>query len=161
LVGAKEASENIRLLLNKFRTDHQTVLYIQHIAASPDATFFIPNTAGAEIHTNIKPLNNEKVFVKHYPNSFRDTDLLNHLKYLNITELVIWGMMTYMCVYATTRAAKGLGFNCVLIADAYATKDLAINGEIVSAKNVHNSFVASLNYYYSTVTSTNQYIDGK
>ena len=158
LVGTDKASENIKLLLKKFRTEHQPVVYIQHIATRPDATFFVPTTIGAEIHASIKPLDNEKVFIKHYPNSFRETDLLDYLKSLDITNLVICGMMTHMCIDATTRAAKDLGFNCTLIADACATKDLEINGKIVTAENVHNSFLAALNYFYSTVTNTNEYI---
>lgn len=158
LIGSDNASENIKLLLNKFRTENQPVLHIQHIATSPGATFFIPNTIGAEIHANVKPLDDEKVIIKHYPNSFRETDLLDHLKSLDITNLVICGMMTHMCIDATTRAAKDLGFNCTLIADACATKDLEINGTIVTAENIQNSFLAALNYFYSTVTNTNKYI---
>ena len=158
LVGTDKASENIKSLLQKFRTAHQPVVYIQHIATKPDATFFVPNTIGAEIHANVKPLDGEKVIIKHYPNSFRETDLLDHLKSLDITNMVICGMMTHMCIDATTRAAKDLGFNCTLIADACATKDLEINGTMVTAENVHNSFLAALNYFYSTVTNTNKYI---
>ena len=158
LVGTDKASENIKSLLQKFRTAHQPVVYIQHIATRPDATFFVPNTIGAEIHANVKPLDDEKVIIKHYPNSFRETDLLDHLKSLDITNMVICGMMTHMCIDATTRAAKDLGFNCTLIADACATKNLEINGTIVTAENVHNSFLAALNYFYSTVTNTNKYI---
>jgi len=161
LVGSDKASENIKSLLQKFRTEHQPILHIQHIAPSPSATFFIPNTIGAEIHANVKPLDNEKVIIKHYPNSFRETDLLNHLKSLDITNLVICGMMTHMCIDATTRAAKDLGFNCTLIADGCATKHLEINGTIVTAENVHNSFLAALNYFYSTVTNTNEYLGEK
>ena len=158
LVGTDKASENIKSLLQKFRTAHQPVVYIQHIATRPDATFFVPNTIGAEIHANVKPLDDEKVIIKHYPNSFRETDLPEHLKSLDITNLVICGMMTHMCIDATTRAAKDLGFNCTLIADACATKNLEINGTIVTAENVQNSFLAALNYFYSTVTNTNEYI---
>lgn len=158
LVGTDKASENIKLLLKKFRTEHQPVVYIQHIATRPDSTFFVPNTIGAEIHASIKPLDNEKVIIKHYPNSFRETELPEYLKSLDITNLVICGMMTHMCIDATTRAAKDLEFTCTLISDACATKDLEINGGIVTAEHVHNSFQAALNYFYSTVTNTNEYI---
>lgn len=161
LVGSDDASENIKLLLQKFRAENQPVIFIQHVATRPDATFFVPNTIGAEIHASVKPLGNEKVIIKHYPNSFRETDLLDHLKSLHITNLAICGMMTHMCIDATTRAAKDLGFNCTLIADACATKDLEINGGIVTAEHVHNSFLAALNYFYSTVTNTNEYIGEK
>ncbi len=161
LVGPDKASENIKSLLIKFRAENKPVIYIQHIATRPDTTFFVPNTTGAEIHASINPLDNEKVIIKHYPNSFRETDLPDYLKSLDITNLIICGMMTHMCIDATTRAAKDLGFNCTLIADACATKDMEINGKIVTAENVHDSFLAALNYFYSTVINTNEYIGEK
>lgn len=155
-----EASKNARLLLDYFRNKKLQVVHIQHIALMPTATFFLPNTIGAEIHDNVKPIGNEKIIIKHFPNSFRDTELLDYLKKLNITDLVICGMMTHMCVDATTRAAKDFGFNCTVIADACATKDLEIIGQKVDVQNVHNSFLAALNYFYSSVTSTKQYLEG-
>jgi len=161
LVGADKASENARLILEWFRKNNLPVIHIRHIATRPTATFFLPNTTGSEIHTRVMPLNNEKVIIKHYPNSFRDTKLTEYLNSLNITDLVICGMMTHMCVDATTRAAKDLGYNCVLIGDACATKDLEINGQRVKAEEVQKSFLAALNYFYSTVITTGQFIDEK
>jgi nicotinamidase-related amidase len=137
------------------------VIHIQHIATRPTATFFLPHTKGAEIHDNVKPLEQEKIIVKHYPNSFRETELLDYLKGKNITDLVICGMMTHMCVDATVRAAKDFGFNIVLIGDACATKDQEINGQIVKAEEVQKSFLAALNYFYATVKTTRQYLDTK
>jgi nicotinamidase-related amidase len=64
-----------------------------------------------------------------------------------------------MCVDATTRAAKDLGFNCVVIGDACATKDLEINNVKANAADVQTSFLAALNYYYSTVMTTEQYLN--
>ncbi len=161
LVGSDKASENARLLLDRFRTDSLLIIHIQHIATRPTATFFLPNTKGAEIQDNVKPLGQEKVIVKHYPNSFRETELLDYLKSKNITDLVICGMMTHMCVDATARAAKDFGFNIVLIGDACATKDQEINGQIIKVEEVQKSFLAALNYFYTTVKTTQQYLDKK
>lgn len=161
LIGPDKASENARLLLAKFRADSLPIIHIQHIATRPSATFFLPNTKGAEIHENVRPLEQEKVIVKHYPNSFRETELLDYLKGENITNVVISGMMTHMCVDATVRAAKDFGFNIVLIGDACATKDLEINGQIVKAEEVQKSFLAALNYFYATVKTAKQYLDNK
>jgi len=88
LVGSDNASENASLLLDKFRADNLPVIHILHIATKPTATFFLPNTKGAEIHKNVKPLVQEKIIVKHYPNSFRETELLDYLKSKKITDLV-------------------------------------------------------------------------
>lgn len=157
LVGSEKASENARLLLQEFRANKLPIIHIQHIATKASATFFLPNTIGAEIHNNVKPLSSEKVIIKHYPNSFKETELLNYLKNINVTNLVICGMMTHMCIDATARAAKDFEFNVLVIGDACATKDLEILGKTVKAEEVQKSFLAALNSYYATVVTTEQY----
>lgn len=159
LTGSEQASLNAKLILEKFRTSKLPVIHIQHVALNPNATFFLPNTKGAEININVKPLENEKVIVKHYPNSFRETELLNYLKERHITDLVICGMMTHMCVDATVRAAKDLGFTITLIGDACATRDLEINGEKVNAGEVQKAFLAALNFTYAGIVTTKQYLE--
>jgi len=159
LVNSDKACANVKHLLDRFRSEKLPVIFIQHIAANPAATFFLPDTAGAEIHPSIQPIDGEKVIVKHFPNSFRGTGLMDYLQANNITDLVICGMMTHMCVDATTRAARDLGFNITVIGDACATRNLEINGEIVNAKDVQNSFLAALNYFYSSVKTTSQYLN--
>ena len=161
LVDSDRASENARLILEKFRDNGSPVIHIQHIATRGAATFFLPNTVGAEIHHNVKPLKYEKVVVKHFPNSFRETELFDYLMANSITDLVVCGMMTHMCVDATIRAAKDFGFSCTLIGDGCATKDLEVNGELIKAKDVHLSFLAALNNFYATVITTNQFLNEK
>jgi len=161
LVGAEVASLNAMKILDKFRSEGLPVIFIQHLASSSKATFFLPQTKGAEIHENVKPTAGEKVIIKHYPNSFRETELLEYLKSRNISDLVICGMMTHMCVDATVRAAKDFGFNCVVVSDACATRDLSINGETVKAADVHNSFLAAFNGFYASVKTTKEYLEGK
>lgn len=157
LVGSDSASRKARLVLEQFRKEKLPVIHIQHLSVRAGATFFIPETFGAEIHSNVKPQDNEKVIVKHYPNSFIETKLQKYLTELGVTELVICGMMTHMCVDATTRVAKDAGFNCTLIGDACATKDLEIDGRKVAAIDVQHSFLAALNYYYASVTTAQKY----
>lgn len=159
LVGADRAAENARLVLDRFRSEGLPVVHVQHIAASPAATFFLPNTPGAEIYERVSPLSNEKVVVKHFPNSFRETELLEYLKANGITDVVICGMMTHMCVDATTRAAKDFGFTCSVIGDACATRNLEVNGQAVAAGEVQKSFLAALSYFYSAVKTTEQYLE--
>ncbi|WP_320243789.1 isochorismatase family protein [Tenacibaculum sp. 1B UA] len=106
-----------------------------------------------------KKTKNEKIITKNYPNSFRETELLEYLKVIGIEKLVISGMMTHMCIDATIRAAKDFGFECIVISDACATKDLEINTEMVKAKEVQKAFLGALNYYYSTVLTTEQFLN--
>jgi len=161
LVGAEKASLNARQVLNKFRSEGLPVIYIQHLATGQKATFFLPMTSGVEIHESVKPSGDEKLIIKHYPNSFRETELLGYLKSKNITDLVICGMMTHMCVDATVRAAKDDGFICTVIADACATRDLEINGEAVKAVEVQKSFLAAFNGFYAIVKTTGQYLEAR
>jgi nicotinamidase-related amidase len=161
LVEPERAADNAKIILDRFRHDGLPIIHIQHIATSPAATFFLPDTPGADIHAKVLPLPTEKRIVKHFPNSFRETELLEYLKDNKIENLVICGMMTHMCIDATTRAAKDYGFNCLLIGDACATRDLEINNETVKAKDVHNSFLAALNSFYAKVLTTECYLKEK
>lgn len=158
LVGSFEASLNAQKVLNGFREKSLTVIHIQHLSLRLGSTFFIPNTVGVEIHKNVAPLINEKIVVKNYPNSFHNTELLEYLKTNDVTDLVICGMMTHMCVDATTRAAKDFGFNCTIISDACATKDLEVQGKTVNANDVQTAFIAALNYFYSAVKKADDYL---
>jgi len=54
LVGSNEACENAKLLLDRFRAEKLPVIYIQHLATRPHATFFLPNTEGAKIHNEVQ-----------------------------------------------------------------------------------------------------------
>ena len=158
LVNSDKASERAKLILERFRKDNLPIIHIQHVATRPTATFFLPNTKGAEIHANVAPLFQEKIILKHYPNSFKDTDLFDYLTSNHITDLVICGMMTHMCVDATVRAAKDFGFTIELIGDACATKDLEIHGQSVKAGEVQKSFLAALHNFYANVLTTEEYL---
>jgi nicotinamidase-related amidase len=158
LVGSLKASLNAKALLDDFRSHSMPIVHICHISTRPGSTFFIPGTSGADIHENVKPAEGEKVIEKHFPNSFRETDLLDHLRSEQIIDLVICGMMTHMCVDATVRAARDFGFNCTLVGDACATRPLEVGGKAVAANDVHHSFLAALNYFYATVKDTDDYL---
>lgn len=158
LVGSLEASLQAGKVLDKFRKQSLPVVHIQHLSTRPGSTFFIPDTKGAEIHRNVYPIAGEKVITKNYPNSFRDTELLEYLKSKGITDLVVCGMMTHMCVDATVRAAKDYGFEITIIGDACATKDLSVNGKDVKAEDVQTAFLSALDYFYATIITAGDYL---
>ncbi len=160
LVDTDKAAANAQRLLTRFREKNLPVVHIQHIAARPGATFFLPETHGAEIHALVAPKEGETVVVKNYPNSFRDTALLDILQKNNITTLIICGAMSHMCIDATTRAAFDLGFSCVVAEDACATRDLVFKGKTVPAAEVHASFMAALSALYAKIEATAAIIQG-
>ncbi|GGB72900.1 isochorismatase [Flavobacterium suaedae] len=159
LVNPVAASLNAKKILDRFRAENLPIAHIQHRSADPDQMpIFVEGTKGAETHENVKPLAGEKVFQKYYPNSFRETGLLDYLKENEITELIITGMMTHMCVDATTRAAFDFGFKCTVIGDACASRDLEINGKTVKADDVHHAILAALDFIPADVTNTQDYL---
>ena len=133
LAGSGEAGERAAALLAAFRGKGLPVIHVQHVSTRPGATFFLPDTRGVEIRDCVAPRPDETVVRKHFPNSFRDTPLLDHLRSRGITGLAIGGMMTHMCVDTTVRAAFDLGFAIQLAHDACATKALAFGGRTVAS----------------------------
>ncbi|MCX5816339.1 MAG: cysteine hydrolase family protein [Proteobacteria bacterium] len=159
LIGIEDAAENALLLLTEFRKTKSPIIHIQHISTQPGATFFIPETDGAKINQLATPQEGEAVVVKNYPNSFRDTSLLEILRNVHIDDLVICGAMSHMCIDATTRAAFDLGFNCVVAEDACATMDLFFKNKVIKASEVHASFMAALSFPYAKVVPTKEIIE--
>jgi nicotinamidase-related amidase len=142
-----EAASQARRLLDFFRKQKRPTVHIQHVATRPGAITFLPDSEGVKFHPSIAPLEGETVMVKHFPNSFRETGLLEHLKGLQVERLVICGMMTHMCVDAGVRAAADFGYPVLLAADACATRPLAYGETKVPAEYVHAAFLAALKSY--------------
>src|SRR5687768_16482807 len=84
LEGSEQAARVAARILNFFREQKLPLVHIQHLANHSGATFFLPNTPGVEIRSDVKPLSGETVIQKHFPNSFRETPLLDHLRKNNI-----------------------------------------------------------------------------
>jgi nicotinamidase-related amidase len=159
LFGPLEAAARAAALLRFFRQNKFPVVHIAHESVRPGATFFLPGTEGREIHPLVEPAERELVITKNFPNSFRDTGLLEHLRRLGVSSLVISGMMTHMCVDATTRAAVDLGFYCRLIHDATATRELAFGGESVPAAKVKAAFLAALSVLCGRVQTADEFFN--
>ena len=153
LVGSPEAGRRAGELLSLFRKEKLPIFHIQHVAIRKDATFFLPDTTGVEIHETVCPLPGETVVRKHFPNSFRNTELLPLFRDSDVHLLVVCGMMTHMCVDATVRAAFDHGFECVTVCDACATKGLAFDGEEIPAGMVQGAFLAALATYSRIVSA--------
>jgi len=148
LEDPEKASLNAQKILEKFREKAMLVVHVRHNAKS-----------GAEIHKNVTPIKEEKVISNDHVNSFKDTDLLKYLRANNVKQLVICGMMTHMCVEAATRAAHDYGFDCILVGDACATRDLKYGNQVIKAVDVHLSTLSSLDGYYAKVMNTEEYLD--
>ncbi|MDC0357968.1 cysteine hydrolase [Oligoflexia bacterium] len=144
LVGISAAASTVSDLLSYFRENDLPVFHVQHLEKAPDAEFFIPNTPGVEIYETVTPKSTETVVQKHAPNSFIGTNLEQLLRENNISQLVLCGAMSHMCIDATTRAALDLEFDCTVIHDACATVALEFNGSQIPALQVQGAFMQAL-----------------
>lgn len=158
MVKSREAGQKAKEVLTHFRQKKLPMIHIKHLSVRPGATFFIPGTAGAEIHEDVAPLETETVITKHYPNSFRETRLHQHLQEQKAEHLVIVGMMSHMCVDSTARAAKDLGYQVTVISDACASKDLSLQGSEIPARQIHDSFMAGLKSFYADIKRSDELI---
>ncbi len=154
LPDSAEAAKRAAAVLAFWRKQGRGVIHMQHIAKRAGATFFLPGTAGAEIHASVQAQAGESVIQKHFPNCFRETGLLDRLRELGARELVIAGMMSQLCVDTTTRAAADLGFACTVVHDACAARALAFQGQALNAQQVHAAYMAALQGSFAKVVAS-------
>ncbi|UJA01812.1 cysteine hydrolase family protein [Acinetobacter johnsonii] len=158
LVNIEQATENAVKVIAKARQNAMPVIHIQHISASDEIPIFVPNSNGIEFQDTVKPNADETVIVKNNINAFLNTNLKEILDTQGITELVVIGAMSHMCIDAAVRAAADFGYKVTVIHDACATLDLEFNGRIVEAAQVHAALMAALAFAYATIISTTDYI---
>jgi len=147
LVNPLEAAKKAYTILQCFREHDGHHVHVQHISQKPDATFFIPGDRGTDIHDSVAHFEGEPIVHKHFPNSFRETNLLELLRGWDTQRVIIAGMMTHMCVDATARAAADLGFQVWIAEDACATRDLKYGETTIPADHVQKAFLAALRSY--------------
>lgn len=149
--GAEAAAQEAAKAVEFFRKHELPVFHIRHESTRPDSGFFLPGTKGAEIHPQVAPIKGETVIKKHFPNSFRETELQEKLASANVEKLIVVGMMTLMCIDATVRAAFDLGYDVTVLHDACSARALEFNGVEVSATKVHAAFLAALGMVYAEI----------
>ncbi|WP_394771619.1 cysteine hydrolase family protein [Lacisediminihabitans sp.] len=154
LVGSEAAGEVAHRILEDARSAGMPIVHLRHVSVEEDATFFLPGTSGAEIHPLLAPAPGELVLTKSLPNAFVDTALEPLLREGGIDGLVIVGMMSSMCVDATSRAALDLGLDVTVVHDACAAPDLEFEGTELPGSVVHAAFMAALRDAGATVVAS-------
>lgn len=160
LVGMDSAADRAAKVLAAARAKGDLVVHVRHEFPGADAPFFLPGSEGAGIHAKVQAREGEPVVLKHHVNAFRETDLKAILDRHGIEEVVICGAMSHMCVDAGVRAASDLGYRCVVVHDACATRDQEFESKVVPAAEVHAAFMAALQFGYAKLISTEEYLAG-
>ncbi|MGD9978215.1 MAG: cysteine hydrolase family protein [Bacteroidales bacterium] len=146
LVDPLPAAENAAKLVKLFRAKGWPVIYVKHQSNEQEG-----------IHGSVKPAEGEMIFTKTSVNSFVGTPLYDYLMGQQISKLAVCGMQTHMCVEAAVRAGADYGFKVTLIHDACATKDLKWGNDVIPARVVHLSTLATLRSY-ARIVSTEDYL---
>ncbi|CAM5236103.1 Cysteine hydrolase OS=Streptomyces tendae OX=1932 GN=GUR47_36690 PE=4 SV=1 [Streptomyces tendae] len=81
----------------------------------------VPGTEGWRVVPELAPREGEPVVDKATPDSFLDTDLDAILRARGVTEVVVTGFATEVCVDTTARQALSRGYDLVVVADGHTT----------------------------------------
>jgi nicotinamidase-related amidase len=158
LNNADVAAAKAAQVIAAFRESGDLVVHIRHEFTREDAPFFRPGSEGAQLHPSVMNRPEEPVVLKHYINSFRETELKPILDKHGIDQVVVVGSMSHMCVDGITRAAVDFGYQTTVLHDACATLDLEFDGVKVPAAHVHAAFMAALSFGYAPVISTAEFL---
>lgn len=153
LTGVEDAILEARRLLEKARAAQIPIIHIQH-DAGVGSPYDVTADIGA-ICAEVAPKPGEHVITKHYPNSFTGTTLDETLKSLGVSNIVLAGFMTHMCINSTAHGGFNQGYNVTVVASATATRPLqAANGKVLTAQQVQEGAIASTRDLYAAIVDT-------
>lgn len=154
-----EAEANISRLLKLWRDNHRPVIHVQHCSTEPNS-LLRPDQPGNTFKPEAMPVNGEPVFQKTVNSAFIGTGLESYLRSEALNQLVIVGLTTDHCVSSSVRMAANLGFEVILADDATATFERqTVDGQTVSADDMHRIHIASLSGEFCRVLSTAEICD--
>ncbi|CAL9441431.1 cysteine hydrolase [Streptomyces sp. ICN988] len=81
----------------------------------------VPGTEGWQVVPELAPREGEPVVDKTTPDSFLGTGLDETLRALGVTEVIVTGFATEVCVDTTARQALSRGYDLVVVADGHTT----------------------------------------
>ncbi|MFC6444398.1 cysteine hydrolase family protein [Shinella zoogloeoides] len=158
LTGIDAAAANAARVVEAARRKGDRIVHVHHISKEADSPLFAPNTDGIQPIPVIAPQAGDTVIVKAYPNSFRETALQETLQAEGVSDVVVVGAMSDVCIDATARAAADLGYGLTVVHDACATRDKAFGDSVVPAAQVHATIMSALEFGYGTVTTTAEFL---
>lgn len=154
LDGMDDALEECKTLLERFRQTGRPIVHIRH-DAGPGTPYDV-NAPIGQILDIVAPQGNEPIITKNYPNAFTQTELDALLKKAGISNLILVGFMSHMCINSTARGAFSLGYNPTVVASGTATRALPskVTGKDIPSEQVHEAALAALSDLPSVVVPT-------
>lgn len=153
LVGVDQAMDEAQRVLDRARAAGTPIIHIAHDAGAGSP--YDIQAATGRIADQVAPIGDEPTIHKNYPNSFTQTDLHDRLQKLGISNLIVVGFMSHMCVSSTARGAFDLGYRTTVVAEATATRDLpSTTGQTLKAADLHEASLAGLRDLVAVVVNT-------
>lgn len=103
------------------------IAWIQHHNRPEESRAFVPGSWGAELSPGFAPRTDhgaERLFVKDVFGAFTGTGLEDWLRALTVTDVLIVGFFTHMCVSTSAREALVRGFGVTIDAAGTGARDL-------------------------------------
>jgi len=153
VTGGEEAMARIGELLAAFRAAGAPIFHIWHEALDPNSGVFRKGSEGVRLHKGAEPREGEELIRKHFPGAFTGTPLEAYLRRAGADAVVVTGFQTQHCCDATTRQARERGLDVLFTADATATRDLLLRGEVVPAAAIQRATLAAMTGFAEVVTA--------
>jgi isochorismate hydrolase len=147
LPAAKIITSNIQNLLTAFRKHELPVIFTRYAFKEDEKQgimgrwwkrLLLETNEHSEIISSLQPQGNEIVLIKSQYSSFIGTNLDQILNELNISQVVITGVMTHLCCESTARESFMRGFEVFFVIDATATRNEDLH--ISSLKTLSDGF---------------------
>jgi nicotinamidase-related amidase len=140
-------------LLAAWRAARRPIIHVRHDSVQPGSTFR-PGQPGNRHRPGFEPQGNEPLVTKSVNSAFIGTDLDLRLRRLGTRHVVVFGLVTDMCVSTTIRMGANLGWDMVLVPDAcdcFALPDG--KGGTIPAAQIQAAHVATLAYEFCRTMS--------
>jgi len=115
--GENDLLTNINKLIKAARQYEIPVIFIQH----ENENTLVRDSSAWQLHPRIQPMEDEQVIHKQHGDAFQDTQLQQILDELELTDLLVTGLVSQGCVRATTLGAIRRGFRVQLVSDGHST----------------------------------------
>ena len=157
--GQPDMEERIADLLGAWRERRLPVVHVRHDSTDM-ASPYHPGKAGNDFKAEVAPQPGEPVIDKRTNSAFIGTDLMDLLDELQVSQLVVTGVLLENSVEATVRMAGNLGFDVVIPEDAVASVDRTDRrGRHWPAEDVHALTLAILDTEYARISDTRSIIE--
>lgn len=123
----ESAVDAIRRFADIARREDRPIAWVRHFNRPNESPAFVPGTWGSELAAGLGPQDGrdaERVFEKDVYGAFSETGLEQWLRDLGVTEVLVAGFYTHMCLSTSVREALIRGFDVVIDPEGTGTRDM-------------------------------------